>query len=241
MTVRNCYRLWPRGAKDNKPGFHAPCLPAFHTTPPPPPPAATAVPSPYFSHAVSLCFPPNGRYYNAVSSLAPLHPPHPPHHRTTAPPSSTASTLPWITSPPASNTRGLQPPGAEPTSTSTSLPYPTAHRSPVKYPSCGTRSTLAPIGIPDHGDGFAVYLRWMRQRHYRRHGVMHQAAPSSAVCTRSSDDALDLHLGGDPANPLPNLQSDAQTLNTDLLGMGSGLDGVDASELGYPSEIDFIG
>lgn len=81
----------------------------------------------------------------------------------------------------------------------------------------------------------------MRQRHYRRHGVMHQAAPSSAVCTRSSDDALDLHLGGDPANPLPSLQSDAQTLNTDLLGMGSGLDGVDASELGYPSEIDFIG
>lgn len=113
-----------------------------------------------------------------------------------------------------------------------------AHRYPVKRPS---RRTLASIGIPDQRDVLAIYLRWARQRYYRVHDAMHQEAPSSAVCTRSPDDALDVHLGGDPANPLPSLQFDAQSLNTDLLGMGSGLDGLDASVLGYPSEIDFIG
>ncbi|EMD60211.1 hypothetical protein COCSADRAFT_175307 [Bipolaris sorokiniana ND90Pr] len=112
------------------------------------------------------------------------------------------------------------------------------HRYPVKRPS---RRTLAFIGIPDQRDVFAIYIRWARQRYYRVHHVMHHEAPSSAVCTRSPDDALDVHLGGDPANSLPSLQFDVQRLNTDLLGMGSGLDGVDASVLGYPSEIDFIG
>ncbi|EUC50025.1 hypothetical protein COCMIDRAFT_22359 [Bipolaris oryzae ATCC 44560] len=113
------------------------------------------------------------------------------------------------------------------------------HRYHVKYPS---RGTLAPIGIPNHRNAFAVYLLWARQRYYRMHDAMHHEASSSAACTRSSDDAVDVHVGGDAPNSLPSLQFDAARLNTDLLGIGSGLDGsVDASELMYPREIDFIG
>jgi hypothetical protein len=84
---------------------------------------------------------------------------------------------------------------------------------------------------------------------------MQPEAPSSAVSTCSSEDALnaldaldaldalEAHDEGHTAAPLPSLQFDVdvQRLDTDLLETGSWSQGDDALVPGYPSEIELIG
>ena len=115
-------------------------------------------------------------------------------------------------------------------------PPPPVPRYTVKRPS---RRSLASIGIPDHRDVLAVYMRWVRQRYYRAQDVMRQeAAPVVASTPDSCDGEADEEQ--DVTAPQSSLQFDAERLGVDLLGTGSRFE-TEGSVYGYPAEIDVVG
>ncbi|KAF2853037.1 hypothetical protein T440DRAFT_466049 [Plenodomus tracheiphilus IPT5] len=80
--------------------------------------------------------------------------------------------------------------------------------------------SLDPYGIPDHRDALAVYIRWVRQRHYLLHSNLRPRFTLPVA-----------------ANTESRYKYDKSWSTDDLLGIGGQFES-EAENVGYPHQID---
>lgn len=86
-------------------------------------------------------------------------------------------------------------------------------------PRLPPRRSLAHIGVPDHRDALAIYLRWVRQRYYFTKVEKKQNLPQEL-------------------SPCSKVQFDMARISNDVFGA---VGGFEAELMPYASEIDLVG
>ncbi len=86
-------------------------------------------------------------------------------------------------------------------------------------PRLPPRRSLAHIGVPDHRDALAIYLRWVRQRYYLAKAKKNHNLPQGlSTCSK--------------------VQFDMARISNDVFGA---VGGFEADLMPYASEIDLVG